>query len=321
MSTGTRSTPTSTPQAAAAAKGLPRAVEDGRPPWVAKPVDAVRRALPEPARNRISALRSEGRKRSAVLRPLPQVLILGAMKAGTTSLFYYLAQHPQLVSGLQKEVEFYSMYWERGVDWYRGRYPLQPPWSDRIGLDASPYYLFHPAAPYRAKATVPDAKLLVILRDPVDRAISHYFHSRKVKTEDLSIEEALDAEPARLAGERARLLREPGYQSRSWRNHAYVGRSRYAEQIEQWLEHYDRSQLLVLDLADLEADVAGVYAEVLRFLGLPDYFPASVERKNIGVGDASTVPDGVRERLAAALDGEDEKLQALVGRRFSWFDS
>jgi hypothetical protein len=159
-------------------------------------------------------------------RPLPDFLILGAQKAGTTALYAYLRWHPEITGPSWKEVSYFDRHYRRGLSWYRGHFPIGA--GDRLVGEASPGYLFHPLAPERVRATVPDAKLIALLRDPVDRALSHYHHEVALGREPLSFDEALEAEPERTRGEDERLVTEPGYFSHAWWDYTYLARGRYA---------------------------------------------------------------------------------------------
>lgn len=245
---------------------------------------------------------------------MPDFLILGAQKAGTTALYAYLRWHPQITGPAWKEVSYFDRHYRRGVGWYRGHFPLRP--GNRLVGEASPGYLFHPLAPQRVHETVPEAKLLVLLRDPVDRALSHYHHEVVLGREPLSFEAALDAEPERTRGEEERLVRERGYWSAAWWDHTYLARGRYAEQLERWLSLFPREQLLVLASEDLAADPSAAYARVLGFLGAPphalDSYPRVYEQQY-----GQMRPD-TRRRLAAYFDGPNQRLYELLGREFAW---
>ena len=200
-------------------------------------------------------------------RPLPDFLILGAQKAGTTALYAYLRWHPAITGPSWKEVSFFDRHYGRGVRWYRGHFPLRP--RGRLVGEASPGYLFHPLAPERVRETVPGARLIVLLRDPVDRALSHYHHEVGLGRERLSFEDALAAEEERTRGEEERMVREPSYFSHPWWDYTYVARGRYAEQLERWFAVFGREQLLVVASEELAADPQAAYGRVLAFLGAP----------------------------------------------------
>jgi Sulfotransferase family len=124
-------------------------------------------------------LRPHYRTLTGPLRGLPSVLIIGTAKGGTTSLFNYLAHHPDVVPPLGKEMHYFDMYYARGERWYRGRFPYEYRLRNgTLTLDASPYYLFHPLAPERAARLLPDAKLIALLRNPVDRPVALSLRSR-----------------------------------------------------------------------------------------------------------------------------------------------
>jgi hypothetical protein len=247
-------------------------------------------------------------------RPLPGFLILGAQKAGTTALYAYLRWHPSVTGPAWKEVSYFDRHYRRGVHWYRGHFPFRP--GDRLVGEASPGYLFHPLAPERVRATVPEARLIVLLRDPVDRALSHYHHEVALGREPLTFEQAIEAEPERTSGEEERLVREPGYFSQAWWDYAYLARGRYAEQLERWLAVFPREQLLVIASDELAAEPRETYAQVLEFLGAPPHelesYPRVYEQSYGQMG-----PD-TRRRLAGYFAEPNRRLFALLGRDFGW---
>jgi hypothetical protein len=247
-------------------------------------------------------------------RPLPDFLILGVQKAGTTALYAYLRWHPQVTGPSWKEVSFFDRHYRRGVPWYRGHFPVRS--AGRVVGEASPGYLFHPLAPERVKATVPGAKLIVLLRDPVDRALSHYHHEVALGREPLSFEDALDAEEERTRGEEERLVEQPNYFSQAWWDYTYAARGRYAEQLERWLAVFPAEQLLVLASEELAREPARLYAEVLAFLGAPphdlDAYPRVYEQQY-----AEMRPE-TRLRLAERFAQPNRRLYELLGRDFGW---
>jgi hypothetical protein len=247
-------------------------------------------------------------------RPLPGFLILGAQKAGTTALYAYLGWHPAITGPAWKEVSYFDRHYRRGVGWYRGHFPLRP--GERIVGEASPGYLFHPLAPERVRATVPDAKLIALLRDPVDRALSHYHHEVALGREPLSFEEAIEAETERTRGEEERLVREPGYFSHAWWDHTYLARGRYAEQLERWLAVFPREQLLVVPSDELADEPEETYGRVLEFLAAPahelDSYPRVYEQSY------AEMRSETRRRLAEHFAEPNRRLYELLGRDFGW---
>src|SRR5947209_8592328 len=170
--------------------------------FVRLPAELVPR-VPEPARKVLrSTVRAYGRATVAV-RPLPNFLILGAQKAGTTALYAYLRWHPEITGPSFKEVSFFDRHYARGERWYRAHFPARR--RPFVG-EASPSYLFHPLVPERVARLLPDARLVAILRNPVDRAFSHYQHEVSLGREPLSFEEAVAHEEERMRGEVERVL-------------------------------------------------------------------------------------------------------------------
>ncbi len=250
---------------------------------------------------------------TARARPLPDFLVLGAQKAGTTALYAYLRRHPEITGPAWKEVSFFDRHWARGTAWYRGNFPLR---RGALVGEASPSYLFHPLAPQRVAAVVPQARLIAILRDPVERAHSQYHHAVDFGRETLPFEEALDREEERLAGEVERMLADPRYFSRAWWDFTYVARGRYAEQLERWFEVFPREQLLVLTNEELAQLPGETYARVLEFLGAPphrlDDYPRVFDR------DYAELEPATRQRLAETFAEPNRRLSELLGRDLGW---
>jgi Sulfotransferase domain len=249
-------------------------------------------------------------------RPLPNFLVLGAQKAGTTALYEYLRRHPQVTGPSWKEVSFFDRHWARGESWYRGNFPNRARTRGKLVGEASPSYVFHRLAPQRVQELVPDARLIVIVRNPVDRALSQYNHEVALGREPLRFEEALDAEEERLRGEEERMAADPRYFSREWWSHTYKARGRYAEQLERWLAVFPREQLLVLPSDDLGSDPARAHAQVLEFLGATpqrlDSYPRVYER------DYEPMRSATRERLVAEFEEPNRRLYELLGRDLGW---
>jgi hypothetical protein len=154
--------------------------------------------VPDPVRKVArTAVWTSGRL-TARWRELPDFLVIGAQKAGTTALYAYLRWHPSIAGPFWKEVSFFDRHWARGEAWYRGQFPLRS--SGKVVGEASPSYVFHPLAPKRVFSLVPEVKLIVLLREPGDRAYSQYQHAVALGRETLSFEDALAAEDDRVRG-------------------------------------------------------------------------------------------------------------------------
>lgn len=256
---------------------------------------------------------------------LPDFLIVGVAKGGTTSLCSYLNEHPFVAPAARKEVHFFDYQYSLGEDWYRAHFP---PERERDAFarthgrpfltgEASPSYISHRWAPERIARMLPDAKLLVALRNPVDRAYSHFQMSRREGKEPIeSFEEAVRAEDERLRPEHERVEADPlAYSGRlgAW---SYLLRSRYAEQLERWLELFPRDQFHFVKSEALASDPAEVLAAVHDFLGLPAHERA--EYPALHVAEYEDMPRSTRAMLEDYFRPHNERLYELLGIDFGW---
>jgi hypothetical protein len=263
-------------------------------------------------------LRADYRELTAPLRGMPSVLILGVQRGGTTSLFNYLVQHPDVLTPLGKEIHYFDLHYTRGPSWYRGRFPYAHRLRrGALPLDASPYYLMHPLAPERAARLLPEVKLIVLLRNPIERALSHYQHEVRGGRESLAFADALDVEAARLAGEEERLAREPGYYSPEHHRHAYQRRGLYLDQLRRWTARFPRSRLLVVQSERLFRDPVATTATIHQFLGLR---PHRLERYHTFLpgGYDRGMPPPLRARLVAYFDSPNRELFRWLGEEYDW---
>lgn len=183
---------------------------------------------------------------------LPNFLVIGAMKSGTTSLFHYLQSHPQVFMSPLKEVDFFSaeLNWDRGLDWYRRQFSGAGPGVTAIG-EASTSYTKYPeyaGVAERIARTLPEARLIYVVRDPIARIRSHYQHRSLIGAEREPLETAVLDDPR------------------------YVDCSRYAFQIEQYLRVVPREQLLVVSSEGLRSDRERTVKDIYRFLGVDEGF-------------------------------------------------
>jgi len=287
---------------------------------------AVWQRLPQPARDAAKSAWALYAGLTSRNRVLPGFLIIGTQRGGTTSLYNYLVQHPSVAHALTKELRFFDINYAKGVDWYRSRFPSRGHLqrmkragsADPVVGEASPDYLFDPHVPNRVAETLPDTKLIVLLRHPVDRAFSHYWHQVKRGHERLTFDQAVAAEEGRLAGELERMLADPAYVSYERHHHSYVARGMYVEQLEAWAKLFPRDRFLIEQSEDLFADPSSVFKRTLRFLGLPDYDLPAYETFN-AFGSGRMDPD-LRARLAKLFQPHNERLYEFLDRNLGWKD-
>ena len=246
----------------------------------------------KPLKEGLKSTLHRGRMLTAASRPLPDTVILGAMRAGTTFLRRMLVQHREVCPSRKKELHYFEYNYQRGERWYRAFFPTSNAANALRYLDCSPCYLFHPLVPARMQADLPDAKLLVLLRNPVERALSHYFHEVRRGREMLPLLEALQAEQQRLAGEEERICADPAYRGLTHRLFSYKARGLYAEQLTRWLPWIECGQLMVVQSEQLFESPREVMPEIFRFLGVdPDYPSLDVGAENIGWNRIEVAPE------------------------------
>ena len=266
---------------------------------------------------------------TAGLRPGPGFVIIGAKRGGTTSLHRYVREHPSirpLFPGIRhiKGVHYYDSNYVHGLRWYRSHFPLQagghhiarPDLSPAITGEASPYYLFHPLAAERLARDFPAVRIIVSLRDPIDRAYSHYKEAVHHGRETLSFEDALAAEDERLRGEAERIVGEPGYLSVAHEHLSYLAQSRYLDTLPRWFSLFPREQFHIMVSEEFYADPDRHVNEIWRFLGLAPRKLQSRARHNHQ--SAPDVRPETRERLQEALADHNRGLEELLGRRLPW---
>ncbi len=252
--------------------------------------------------------------------PLPSFLIIGAQRAGTTSLYNYLLDHPQIAPAALKEVHFFDVHFAKGTGWYRDQFRAleEHPDEKAITGEASPYYIFHPLAPYRIAELLPNVKIIVLLRNPVDRAISHYHHEVRCGNETLSLAEALAAEEGRLKGEAERIRREPGYRSITHQRHSYRARGCYMDQLETWAKLFPRENILPLLSERFYEAPAIALQQVTDFLGLA---PMPERKESFPIHNLASYPElekEMRDELAAFYKPHNERLAAFLGESPGW---
>jgi len=258
--------------------------------------------------------RIELRLRLREPRALPGAVILGAQKCGTSSLHKYLTQHPGMIAPLRKEVHYFDLNYGRGEAWYRAHFGRRG--EPGVSLDSSPYYLFHPAVPRRMHELLPDARLIVLLRDPARRAYSHYWHERDKGREDLSFESAIDAEPERLGPDGEMLASGELAKSQEHQRHSYLARGRYAEQLERWFGLYPRERVHVLRFEDFVKEPLAGLNGTLAFLGLPPAASVKLDARN--TRRYPPMDEATMARLRVYFEPHNRRLEALLGRTFGW---
>ena len=277
---------------------------------------------------RISAIEKLYRGASSHLRLVPDFLIIGTQRGGTTALYHYLKTHPCIHGTTGTDTHFFDKKFQQGVSWYRAHFPTRFEKAyarrfrhqDFVTGEASPAYLFHPQVPGRVARLLPRVKLIVLLRNPIDRAFSQYYHALELGHEKLSFEEALEREQERTAGEYERVLAEAHYSSHAFKHLSYLSRGIYVDQLRAWMRLFPREQFLILKSEDFYADPAATLQEVLAFLQLPRIaLPAQKQGyKQYNNNTYNKMDPALRQRLLEYFQPHNARLYQLLGTDFGW---
>ncbi len=257
------------------------------------------------------------------LRVLPDFVIIGCQKCATTSLYDYMIQHPNISSATYKEIHFFDSNYNIGLNWYRSFFPtffhkifLKLQKKKFVTGEASPMYIFNPIVPSRMSKILPKVKLIAILRNPIDRAYSHYNMQLKNGYENLSFEEAIANEEKRIRGEREKEANDENYVGINLRDFSYLSRGKYVEQLQTWLQYFPKEQFLVLKTEDLEEDPTRIMSKIFEFLDLP-----SCEIRNppkMNVGEYKSMAPSTRKTLIEYFKPYNEQLSKLLNVNFDW---
>lgn len=290
---------------------------------------AARRRLPDPAVALIRRGALGWGMLTARWRQVPDVVVVGAQRSGTTTLFRMLAEHPELARPtLSKGTGYFDDGYRRGPRWYAAHFPLRLPrrlpWSGRgpgrsAGVrtfECSGYYLFHPLAAERIARDLPDADVVVMLRDPVARAHSAHRHERARGFEDLDFPAALAAEEQRLLGEEDRLIADPTATSHEHRHHAYLGRSDYPRQLDRLVAALGPDRVHVVEAERLFADPVGEFDRLQQRLGLTRHRTSVVTAWNSRPG--ADLDPALEHRLRQHFRSDDDHLTHLLGHPPAW---
>ena len=249
-------------------------------------------------------------------RMTPGFLVIGTKRGGTSSLYDWISQHPNVAPcRTRKGTHYFDVNHGRGPAWFASGFEKpRPEWQ--ITGEASPYYMFHPLAVERIARELPHARLIAVLRDPAARAWSHYQYEVSRGMEDLPFEAALAQEPERLAGEEERMRMDPSYEGFEFRHHSYLRRGHYAEQLEALYRRFPSDQVLVLKSELLLAEPNTQLARVWDFLGLQQVQLDDLRPLKVRQYDA--IPAATARWLAGYFAPHNDRLYALEGIDFRW---
>jgi len=260
---------------------------------------------------------------------LPNCLIVGAQKAGTTSLYEHLIRHPDVWAPDCRELNFFNDNWIQGETWYRARFPnkLINFWSINLAkrpfvtLESTPEYFIDHHVPVRVAQLLPKCKLIFLLRNPIDRAYSHWRMNVRRKFEKLSFEEALQKEEERIRPDLEK-ARENNFLCKNDSNlalYSYQYRGRYIERLEPWLKRFPKEQIKLIKSEDMWQNTK-IYYEVLEFLNLAKYKQKIDQFQKIyGTNSQSNINEATREKLRKYFRKHNQSLSDLLNQKLEWY--
>lgn len=226
----------------------------------------------------------------------PDFFILGGMKCGTTSLFNYLSQHPDISAPAEKELHYYDIHRYRGMS--LGEYCRQFPerGENVLSGEGTPFYLTHPHCPSWVSQDFPQARFIIVMRNPVERFYSHYKQYCKYRNFNGTAQELIEKELALMDSLQAQFTENPQHPVDDLKLYSLLLRGRYAEQISHWLEYFDRDRFLFLFTEHLRTQRREVVNRALGFLGLSPIADMELETLH-HTQDYAPMPESLRRFL------------------------
>ena len=246
----------------------------------------------------------------------PDFLIIGSQKCGTSSLLYYLGQHTEIAIPNIKEIHFFDVKYHKGIEWYENQFPDKTDVAKITG-EATPYYLFHPLVPQRVALHYPEIKIIVLLRNPINRAYSHYWMIKNRGQESQqTFEKAIEAEAERVEPEIVKILKNPEYRSKSHQHHSYLSRGKYFEQLQNWFLYFPITNFHFIKTENLLVKPISELEKLYSFLGIK-----YTDQINLSLQRTSKYPSmkpETRKILNNFFRLHNEKLKTIIGDEFTW---
>lgn len=280
---------------------------------------SIRSSLPDPIRTLVRHSYVMTGSLTARFRPVPDMIVIGGQRCGTTSLFRALEQHRHIVRPtFNKGINYFDINYNRGSRWYRGHFPVATAKNAprTVTFEASGYYLFHPLAAERIAQDLPSVKIVAMLRDPAERAFSAWKHESARGYESEPFLRALELEPERLDGVVERMQSDPTFHSTAFRHQAYTARSDYIPLLQRYYHRLPAEQIHVMYSEDYFVDPGREFDRLLTFLDLPAQ--AGIVHDQHNARRSGSMPEEARLHLQQRFAGQEKGLEELTGRRPPW---
>jgi len=258
---------------------------------------------------------------TASMRVLPDFIIIGSMKCGTTSLYYDICEHPCTIAAAYDEIGFFDSNFHLGLNWYRSMFPRKKQIEDvrrkegtAITGEDTPFYFWNPTAAKRIKKLLPNIKLISILRNPIDRAYSEYQDWSSRESNPPSFETVIENE-INLQMEYPRLITEGNFEVFNQKN-SYLLKGVYVDQLKIWAGLFPKEQIFTLSTENLNSDPTAALESVFQYLNLPDYKiknPQHQKQKKYVPMNPQT-----RKLLIEFFKPQNERLFKFIGKKFEW---
>ena len=256
---------------------------------------------------------------------LPDFYIIGFVKCGTTSLYEYLISHPNVYPPKGKEIDYFDRLYSRGINWYKMGFPLK---LHRFIVtrifrrpfltgEATPRYIESPHAADRIKQVTPNAKFIILLRNPTTRAFSQYNMNLRNDYEYRNFENALNHEAERIEGRMQKMEQDPNYYSWNYDLYGYSEHGIYVDKIKHWMEVFPKEQFLIIQSEEFLEQKSKTFAQVLKFLGLPVWEPDEYVLYKKRDYKESMEPE-LRKKLTDNFKPHNQRLYEFLGRKFDW---
>ena len=252
-------------------------------------------------------------------RVLPDFIIIGTVRSGTTSLYYNMCKHPSILSASTDEIGFFDSNYQLGIEWYKSMFPKKTEMNKikektkfSITGEDTPFYFWKADVIDRIHKVIPDCKLIAILRNPIDRTYSNYQIGVKYGSENLSFEEAIREEKKFLENNTSQVDPELKYS----RPRSYLAKSHYSEQIKMWHKKFPRNQLLIISTEEYTTQHQKTFDDIFRFLELPTHKIGNPEKKK--VEKYVSMNSNTRQRLLDYFRPYNSDLYKLIGKEFDW---
>ena len=255
------------------------------------------------------------------IRVLPDFVVIGVVRSGTTSLYHYLGEHPCIVKSAYDELGFFDSNFHLGLNWYRSLFPtifernrIKSRHGHFMTFDVTPFYIYNPKSAQRILEILPHAKIISILRNPVDRAYSNYYLGGRSGDEKRTFEEAIESDLKKIQGGKNMTINDSYFEEIVSRS--YLARGFYAEQLQIWMDRFSKERLLVISSEDLASKTEETLATIFDFLKLPNYKIRDLTKRN--EAKYPTMNQDTRKLLVEYFRPYNQQLYDLLGRKFDW---